>query len=60
MAKTFLDKAGKSYEVIIADDNPELVKEFGISQAPTLVSIKGGEAEKIVNLSNIRKFIENA
>ncbi len=60
MAKTFLDKAGKSYEVIIADDNPELVKEYGISQAPTLVSIKGGEAEKIVNLSNIRKFIENA
>ena len=42
----------------MANDNPELVEEFGIRQAPTLISISGGKVEKVVNLSNIKAFTE--
>jgi len=59
MAKTFLDKAGIAYETIIADEDAEAVERYGVHQAPTLVSVKDGEVEKIVNVSNIRKYIES-
>ena len=58
MAKMFLDKAGYAYEVILADEDREAVDEFEVKQAPTLIVFRGGKAEKIVNVSNIRKFIE--
>ena len=58
MAATFLDKAGISYEKIFAEENKELAEQYGIQQAPTLISIVDGKAEKIVNLSNIRAFTE--
>jgi len=57
-AAMFLDKAGIIYDKLSANDNPKLVKEFGITQAPTVVYISGGKAEKIANLSNIRAFTE--
>ena len=56
----FLDKAGYVYEKLSANDNPDLVKEFGITQAPTLIVVKGDSFEKIANLSNIRAFTERA
>ena len=59
MAAHFLDKAGIAYEKIYADKDADLAKEFDIKQAPTLVNIKNGTAEKIVNLSNIKAFSEN-
>ncbi len=59
MAVHFLDKAGIQYEEIFADKNPEMAEQFEIRQAPTLVSIKGDTVEKIVNLSNIKAYIEN-
>ena len=58
MAAMFLDKAGIAYEKVMADENKELAEEFGVHQAPTLISIVDGKAEKIVNLSNIRAFTE--
>ena len=58
MAATFLDKAGIAYEKVLAEENRELAEQFGVQQAPTLISIVNGEAEKIVNLSNIRAFTE--
>ena len=60
MAAMFLDKAGISYEKLLAEDNKELVEEFEIKQAPTLIHISGGKAEKIVNASNIKAFCEKA
>ena len=54
MAEKFLDKAGIAFEKVYADQNPALAEEYGIHQAPTLV-VNG---EKIVNLSNIKAFIE--
>ncbi len=59
MAKTFLDQAGISYEVVIADEHEDLCDAFHISQAPTLVVVKDGMAQNIENVSNIRKYIES-
>ena len=57
MAKEFLK--GTEYEIIDAEENPELSDRFGIMQAPTLVKVgKDGNVEKFVNASNIRKFVE--
>ena len=58
MAAMFLDKAGIRYEKVFADQDKAKAEEYGIQQAPTLISIKGGQIEKIVNLSNIRAFTE--
>ena len=58
MAAMFLDKAGISYEKLLAEENKELAEQFEIKQAPTLVRISGDKAEKIVNLSNIKAFCD--
>ena len=60
MAVHFLEKAGIAFTEVFADENPDLAREYGIRQAPTLVVNAGGEIQKIVNLSNIKAFIENA
>ncbi len=60
MAAMFLEKAGIAYEKIYAEENAELVEQFGIKQAPTLVVAENGkEILKAVNLSNIRKYIDS-
>ena len=59
-AAMFLDKAGIAYEKLSANDNPELVAKYGVTQAPTVVKVTGGSFEKIPNLSNIRAFTERA
>lgn len=57
IAKEFLKD--REYEVVDAEENPELSDRFGIMQAPTLVQVgKDGEIKKYVNASNIRKFVE--
>ena len=56
-AAMLLDKAGIAYTKIYAEDAPEMTAEYGIKQAPTLVVPNGAEADKYVNLSNIRKYI---
>ncbi len=57
-AKVMLDQAGIAYDVINAEEEVELSKQFGIMQAPTLVVADSEKFEKITNLSNIKKFIE--
>ncbi|MBE7057050.1 MAG: ribonucleoside triphosphate reductase [Ruminococcaceae bacterium] len=59
MAKSFLDKAGVNYKVVDAEEEPELVKQFGITQAPTLIVAEGENYDKYVNASNIKRFTEN-
>ena len=58
MAKMFLDQAGLQYEVVVAEDSPELCKEYEIKEAPTLVVLSGDEVKKIANPSNIKAFCE--
>ena len=56
IAKEFLK--GQEYQVIDAEENPELSDQYGIMQAPTLVMVKNGEITKYVNASNSRRFVE--
>ena len=58
VADALLTKAGIPFEKIIADEQPDKATAYGVKQAPTLIVEQGGDAEKIVNLSNIKKFIE--
>lgn len=46
------------YQVVDAEENMELASEYGIMQAPTLVVIEDGKAQKYVNASNIKKYAE--
>ena len=55
IAASLLDKANVSYRKVYVEDEPELAKQLGLKQAPTLVV--GGE--KIVNVSNIKKYLGN-
>ena len=57
IACAFLDKAGFPYEKLLAEENAELATEFGIRQAPTLVVIKDGVAQKYTGVSDIKKFL---
>ena len=57
MAKSFLDRAGMTYREIIADEAPELAKEYEVASAPTLVRLYKDGRENIQNVSNIRKYI---
>lgn len=58
MAEKLLDKAKVSYKFIDAEENVELTKKYGVKQAPTLVICNGEKHENVVNLSNIKKHIE--
>ena len=53
VAESLLQKAGIKYTKIIAEENVDLVKQYGVKQAPTLAV--GGQM--IVNVSNIKKYI---
>ena len=41
MVKPLLDKAGVSYEIVDAEEQPELAKAYNLRQAPTLVANGG-------------------
>ena len=57
IACSILDKAGVKYEKLLANENVELVNQFGIKQAPTLVVVKNGEAQKFTGVSDIKKML---
>ena len=57
IAKEFLK--GEQYQVVDAEENPELSDAYGIMQAPTLVLVKDGEIRKFVNASNIKKYVDS-
>ncbi|HHU72643.1 MAG TPA: ribonucleoside triphosphate reductase [Clostridiales bacterium] len=56
IAKEYLKDV--SYEVIDAEANPKLAQEYSIMMAPTLVEIRNGIVKKYVNVSNIKKFLD--
>ncbi len=55
IAASLLDKANVNYRKVYVEDEPELAKKLGLKQAPTLVVGN----EKIVNVSNIKKYLGN-
>ncbi len=60
IALSLLDKAGIAVQEIMAYENEDLAVALGIRQAPTLVTVKGGEVAKFAGVADIKKFIEAA
>ena len=56
VVKEFLKST--EYEVVDAEERVDLVNEYGIMQAPTLIEIKNGEVCKFVNASAIKGYVE--
>lgn len=59
IATKSLEKAHISYELVDAEENEELVKKYGVMQAPTLVVVDGDGVKKMANASNIKAYAEN-
>ena len=57
IAEALLAKANVTYTKILAEENVALAESLKIRQAPTLVSVSGGEVEKFGSVPNIKKFI---
>ena len=51
-----LEKAGIAYQTMDVSEHLDLVSQYGIQQAPTLIVRHGDQAEKLVNASVIKKF----
>ena len=51
--------ADEPYQVIDAEQNPELAEKYGILQAPTLVVLDHGKTFKYVNASNIQRYVDS-
>ncbi len=56
IAKEYLKDV--DYQVIDAEENMELTSRFGVMQAPTLVVVEGEKYKKYVNVSNIKKYVD--
>ena len=58
MAASFLDKAHMPYKKVYVEDDEDFARMLNVQTAPTLVVVNDGHYEQIVNLSNIRKYID--
>ena len=59
MAKMLLDKAGIAYEVVDAEENVDLTKQYGVKKAPTLIVPMADGLKVYENASNIKGYIES-
>ena len=57
VAEQLLGKAGVQYEKLIADENIELCKKFGVKGAPTLVIVDGENAVNYYSVPEIKKYL---
>ena len=58
MVKKSLAKAGISYELIDATENQDLVERYDVLQAPSLVAVKSGGAEKYAGPASVMNYIK--
>lgn len=59
MAKKALSDAGIVYQVMDARNHQDLIGKYGIRQAPTLVSVKDGEAEIFPGFISVQDYISS-
>ena len=57
IACQYLDKANFAYEKLMADENVELARHYGVKQAPTLVLVDGDKFEKIAGAGAIKQYV---
>jgi ribonucleoside-triphosphate reductase len=58
VAVSLLEKNNIGYEMIYADENENLARQFNIMQAPTLVVIKDGNVDFRAGMPGIVKYVE--
>lgn len=58
LAKSILDDAGVTYRVVDAEENSDLVENYKVRQAPTLIVVHDGLISQFANASNIKKYAE--
>ena len=58
MAAAILQKAALPFEKIDAEENAELVRQYNVMQAPTLVVVDGEQIQLHTNASDIRRYAE--
>ena len=57
IACQYMDKAGFAYEKLMANDNADLARQYGVKQAPTLVLVDGENFEKIAGAGAIKQYL---
>ena len=57
VAETLLNKAGFAYEKLIADENTDLCRQYGVKGAPTLVITDGTNFQSYYSVPEIKKFL---
>ena len=57
VAENLLGKAGLEYEKLIADDNLELCRQYGVKGAPTLVITDGENTVNYYSVPEIKKYL---
>ena len=57
VAEQLLTKAGVAYEKLIAEENIELCKQYGIKGAPTLVITDGEQSVNYYSVPEIKKSL---
>ena len=57
IACQYMDKAGFAYEKLMAAENAELAKIYGVKQAPTLIITDGDKFEKIAGAGAIKTYV---
>ena len=58
-AKAILDRAGIGYNVVNSNENRELVEQYGVKQAPTLIIKNNDGFEKYRGVSDIKGWLNN-
>ena len=59
VAENLLSKAGVSYEKLIAEENVDLCRQYGIKGAPTLVIDDGENFVSYYSVPEIKKYLAN-
>ena len=54
---SMLDRAGVKYEKLYVEENEQKARELGLRQAPTLIVYRGGKADKFVNISGVKEYL---
>jgi len=57
VAENLLAKAGVTYEKLIADEHPDLCRQYGVKGAPTLVITDGENHVNYYSVTEIKKYL---
>ncbi len=57
MAETLLQQAGVRYEKLAAEEHADLVQQYAIMQAPTLIVSTADGVQKYVSVPEIRRYV---